>query len=81
LKGELPDLGPIGGHGLANPRDFLYPTAHIDDDLHVPFEVVNKMNGKYEAIWQDHSPYDLVAWAGNCVPYKVRFYFILLSHL
>ncbi|RDL29912.1 putative homogentisate 1,2-dioxygenase [Venustampulla echinocandica] len=67
---ELPDLGPIGGHGLANPRDFLFPVAHIDEELHVDFEIVNKTNGKYIAIVQDHSPYDLVAWHGNVVPYK-----------
>ncbi|CAG8960580.1 hypothetical protein HYFRA_00013403 [Hymenoscyphus fraxineus] len=67
---ELPDLGPIGGHGLANPRDFLSPIAFIDEDLHVPFEIVNKMNGTYTAISQDHTPYDLVAWHGNVVPYK-----------
>ena len=24
---QLPELGPIGANGLANPRDFLYPTA------------------------------------------------------
>jgi len=68
---ELPDLGPLGGHGLANPRDFLFPVAHIDENLHVPFSIVNKTNGKYAAIEQDHSPYDLVAWHGNVVPYKV----------
>lgn len=28
----LPDLGPIGSNGLANPRDFLSPTAHYEDD-------------------------------------------------
>ncbi|KAH7134424.1 RmlC-like cupin domain-containing protein [Dactylonectria macrodidyma] len=67
---ELPDLGPIGGHGLANPRDFLYPVAHIDDDLHKHFKIVVKNNGKYVAIDQDHSPFDVVAWHGNCVPYK-----------
>ncbi|RDW65042.1 putative homogentisate 1,2-dioxygenase-3 [Coleophoma cylindrospora] len=67
---ELPDLGPIGGHGLANPRDFLYPIAHIDEDLHVPFEIVYKMNGKYCAIEQDHSPFDVLAWHGNVLPYK-----------
>ncbi|KAF4447931.1 homogentisate 1,2-dioxygenase [Fusarium austroafricanum] len=67
---ELPDLGPIGGHGLANPRDFLYPVAHIDEDLHVPFQIVVKNNGKHVAIHQDHSPFDVVAWHGNCVPYK-----------
>ena len=31
---ELPELGPIGGHGLANPRDFLHPVACIDEVLH-----------------------------------------------
>lgn len=67
---ELPDLGPIGGHGLANARDFLHPVAAIDEDLHVPFEIVNKLNGSYHAISQDHSPYDLVAWHGNVIPYK-----------
>jgi len=71
---ELPDLGPLGGHGLANPRDFLFPVAHIDDELHVPFLIVNKLNGKYAGIKQDHSPFDLVAWHGNVVPYKVCEY-------
>lgn len=27
----LPDLGPIGANGLANPRDFLTPTAWFED--------------------------------------------------
>jgi homogentisate 1,2-dioxygenase len=67
---ELPDLGPLGGHGLANPRDFLYPVAAIDDDLHVDWQIVNKSNGQLVAIQQDHSPFDLVAWHGNVVPYK-----------
>ncbi|KAM5353418.1 hypothetical protein ACJ41O_000068 [Fusarium nematophilum] len=67
---ELPDLGPLGGHGLANPRDFLYPVAHIDEEIHVPFTIVVKNNGKHVAIKQDHSPFDVVAWHGNCVPYK-----------
>lgn len=67
---ELPDLGPLGGHGLANPRDFLYPVAAIDDDLHVDWQIVNKTNGQLVAIRQDHSPFDLVAWHGNVVPYK-----------
>jgi len=62
---ELPDLGPLAGHGLANPRDFLYPVAHIDDDLHVQFEIVMKNNGKTIALDQDHSPFDVVAWHGN----------------
>ncbi|VUC37340.1 unnamed protein product [Clonostachys rosea] len=69
---ELPDLGPLGGHGLANPRDFLFPVAHIDDleELHSRFTIVTKLNGKLVSISQDHSPYDVVAWHGNVVPYK-----------
>ncbi|TIA71573.1 Homogentisate 1,2-dioxygenase [Aureobasidium pullulans] len=67
---ELPDLGPLGGHSLANPRDFLYPVAHIDEDLSGDWAVVNKNNGKYNCLEQDHSPFDLVAWHGNVVPYK-----------
>jgi homogentisate 1,2-dioxygenase len=68
---ELPDLGPIGGHGLANPRDFLFPVAAVDEELQVDWKIVNKMNGTYHQIAQDHTPYDLVAWHGNVIPYKV----------
>lgn len=72
---ELPDLGPIGGHGLANPRDFLFPKAYIDEHLHCDFTIVVKNNGQLVAIDQDHSPFDVVAWHGNAVPYKVgRFH-------
>ncbi|RDW93514.1 uncharacterized protein DSM5745_00836 [Aspergillus mulundensis] len=69
---DLPDLGPLGGHGLANPRDFLHPVAHIDDldFLHEDWTIVNKANGSLNAIAQDHSPFDVVAWHGNVVPYK-----------
>ncbi|KAJ5084688.1 hypothetical protein NUU61_009267 [Penicillium alfredii] len=67
---ELPDLGPLGGHGLANPRDFLHPVAYIDENLHEDWSIVNKANGIYNAIEQDHSPFDIVAWHGNVVPYK-----------
>ncbi|KAL6234028.1 hypothetical protein BDW75DRAFT_251700 [Aspergillus navahoensis] len=69
---DLPDLGPIGGHGLANPRDFLHPVAHMDelDTLHEEWTIFNKANGTLNAITQDHSPFDVVAWHGNVVPYK-----------
>ncbi|RAK93934.1 homogentisate 1,2-dioxygenase [Aspergillus costaricaensis CBS 115574] len=53
-----------------NPRDFLHPVAHIDENLHEDWEIVNKANGRYSVIGQDHSPFDLVAWHGNVVPYK-----------
>lgn len=69
---ELPELGPIGGHGLANPRDFLFPRAFIDEQLHRDFTIVVKNNGQHLAIDQDHSPFDVVAWHGNAIPYKVR---------
>jgi homogentisate 1,2-dioxygenase len=29
---ELPELGPLGSHGLANPRDFESPVASFDVD-------------------------------------------------
>ncbi len=64
----LPDLGPIGANGLANPRDFLAPTAAYEE-VEEPVEVVHKFCGNlWTATW-DHSPLDVVAWHGNLVPY------------
>ena len=66
---RLPDLGPIGANGLANPRDFLAPTARFEDrDGRV--EVVQKFMGTLWATELDHSPFDVVAWHGNLTPYK-----------
>ncbi len=68
---ELPDLGPIGANGLANPQDFFYPRAAYDaDDGGAPWEVVNKYLGALYAAPQPHSPFDVVAWRGNYAPYK-----------
>lgn len=66
---DLPDLGPIGTHGLANPRDFEHPVASFDIDQS-PWEVVYKVGGKLFACHQEHTPFDVVAWNGNYVPYK-----------
>ncbi|MEK9720195.1 MAG: homogentisate 1,2-dioxygenase, partial [Quisquiliibacterium sp.] len=66
---RLPDLGPIGSNGLANPRDFLAPVAWYED-REGNFELLAKLDG---ALWSariDHSPLDVVAWHGNCTPYK-----------
>lgn len=65
----LPDLGPIGANGLANPRDFLTPVAAYEnyDD---PCEVVAKFGGSLWHSTYDHSPLDVVAWHGNYAPYK-----------
>ncbi|KAK0476470.1 Homogentisate 1,2-dioxygenase [Armillaria novae-zelandiae] len=66
---ELPDLGPIGGHGLANPRDFEVPLASFEID-ETPWEVVYKVAGQLFSAPQNHTPFDVVAWQGNYVPYK-----------
>ncbi|XP_018578625.1 homogentisate 1,2-dioxygenase, partial [Anoplophora glabripennis] len=66
---NLPDLGPIGANGLANPRDFLTPTACYED-VDLEHEIIAKYQGKLFTCMQDHSPFDVVAWHGNYVPYK-----------
>jgi homogentisate 1,2-dioxygenase len=66
---RLPDLGPIGANGLANPRDFLSPVAWYED-RDEPTELVQKFQGALWATTLDHSPMDVVAWHGNNAPYK-----------
>ncbi len=66
---RLPDLGPIGSNGLANPRDFRTPTAWYED-REGDFTLVAKFNGHLWATAIDHSPLDVVAWHGNGAPYK-----------
>ncbi|HJU17479.1 MAG TPA: homogentisate 1,2-dioxygenase [Stellaceae bacterium] len=66
---RLPELGPIGANGLANPRDFLAPSAAFED-CDEPHQVVAKFEGSLWAADFDHSPFDVVAWHGNYVPYK-----------
>jgi homogentisate 1,2-dioxygenase len=67
---ELPELGPIGSNGLANARDFCSPVAwfdeaHLDDQT----DLIVKCGGTFWATTLDHSPFDVVAWHGNNVPY------------
>ena len=66
---RLPDLGPIGANGLANPRDFETPSAWFEDK-DGPVEVVQKFQGALWTCALDHSPLDVVAWHGNLAPYK-----------
>lgn len=66
---RLPDLGPIGSNGLANPRDFQTPVAAFED-VDRPTECVQKYAGRLWTTTFDHSPMDVVAWHGNLVPYK-----------
>jgi homogentisate 1,2-dioxygenase len=66
---RLPDLGPIGSNGLANPRDFATPHAWYED-RDGDFELVAKFAGRLWSARIDHSPLDVVAWHGNNAPYK-----------
>lgn len=69
LHFRLPDLGPIGANGLANPRDFLAPVAAYEN-LDGDFRIVAKFLGRLWEAEIDHSPLDVVAWHGNYAPYK-----------
>lgn len=66
---RLPDLGPIGANGLANPRDFETPVAWYED-VEGDFELVAKFGGNLWSCRIDHSPLDVVAWHGNYAPYR-----------
>ncbi len=66
---RLPDLGPIGANGLANPRDFLTPAASYED-REGDFRLTAKFGGNMWEAEIGHSPLDVVAWHGNYAPYK-----------
>jgi homogentisate 1,2-dioxygenase len=66
---RLPDLGPIGANGLANPRDFGTPEAWFEDK-DGEFELVAKFGGNLWATEIKSSPLNVVAWHGNYAPYK-----------
>ena len=66
---RLPELGPIGSNGLANPRDFETPGAWFEDRDEAT-EVIQKSLGSLWTTTLDHSPLDVVAWHGNHAPYR-----------
>lgn len=66
---RLPELGPIGANGLANPRDFETPTAAYET-REGDFRLITKFQGRLWAAEINHSPLDVVAWHGNYAPYK-----------
>jgi len=66
---RLPELGPIGSNGLANPRDFEQPAAWFEDDAR-PHTVTQKFAGRLWRTTVPHSPLDVVAWHGNLAPYR-----------
>jgi len=69
LPFRLPELGPIGSNGLANPRDFETPVAWFEDKDE-PTEVIQKSLGSLWTTTLDHSPLDVVAWHGNYAPWR-----------
>ncbi len=66
---RLPELGPIGSNGLANPRDFETPHAAFEDRDEAG-ELIAKFQGHLWRADMDHSPLDVVAWHGNYAPYR-----------
>lgn len=66
---RLPELGPIGSNGLANPRDFKFPVAAFDS-AKSSCELICKFQNRFWISTMDHSPLDVVAWHGNYAPYK-----------
>ncbi|KAL9264312.1 Homogentisate 1,2-dioxygenase-like protein [Drosera capensis] len=68
---QLPDLGPIGANGLAATRDFLVPSAWFEKSRRPGYTIIQKFGGELFTAKQDFSPFNVVAWHGNYVPYKV----------
>jgi len=66
---RLPELGPLGSNGLANPRDFETPHAWYED-VEGDFELIVKFTGGFWRAPISHSPLDVVAWHGNHAPCK-----------
>ncbi len=66
---RLPELGPIGSNGLANPRDFLAPVAAFED-ASGSYEIIKKYGGSLWRNEQASTPFNVVAWHGNLAPLK-----------
>ena len=66
---RLPELGPIGSNGLANPRDFQAPVAAYEDAAG-PYELIKKFGGRFWRAPASNTPFNVVAWHGNLAPVK-----------
>jgi homogentisate 1,2-dioxygenase len=68
----LPELGPLGSHGLAAARDFLVPCAATEaaSTPEIHYTMIRKFGGQLWRASQIQSPFNVVAWHGNLVPYK-----------
>ncbi len=67
---RLPELGPIGSNGLANPRDFEAPHAAFDGGPDRACRLVRKSGGRLWAATLPASPFNVVAWHGNLAPLR-----------
>jgi len=66
---RLPNLGPLGANGLANPRDFQYPRAWFKAK-NDSYTVVSKFQNHFWQTELAYHPCNVVAWHGNYSPYK-----------
>lgn len=66
---RLPERGPIGSNGLADARHFLAPAAAFEERAHAGYQVVSRLDGRLWSTEQDRSPFDVVAWHGEHVPF------------
>jgi homogentisate 1,2-dioxygenase len=66
---RLPELGPIGSNGLANPRDFLVPVAALEEGAGA-YRLIKKYGGALWVAPAASTPFNVAAWHGNLVPSK-----------
>jgi homogentisate 1,2-dioxygenase len=66
---RLPELGPIGSNGLANPRDFAVPVAALEEGAGT-YRLIKKYGGSLWAAQAASTPFNVAAWHGNLVPCK-----------
>lgn len=62
----------LGANGLADPRHFLVPKAWFEEKSCPGYTIIQKFGGQLFTAKQDFSPFNVAAWHGNYVPYKVN---------
>jgi homogentisate 1,2-dioxygenase len=67
---RLPELGPIGANGMANPRHFQVPQAFAEPDQKISARLIAKMDGQFWESKIEKSPLDVLGWMGTLYPYK-----------
>jgi homogentisate 1,2-dioxygenase/ribosomal protein L12E/L44/L45/RPP1/RPP2 len=80
---EMPERGVLGANGLANARDFLFPTAYCAAEpttaateaadptaRPILYHLYTKQNERLSMRTITHHPCNVVGWHGNYLPYK-----------